>query len=139
MSKACGLVTSCTRCKPMNSWVCPLANVRTRCAFQTFRNRVSAMGLQYNTQMSRAHLRYFFFTLAVAAAMSVARGHGQDAGALQGFVASFLPAIDRGVIAPLSHWRGPPEALARESMSHSVVALDRTGMSGAHYVAGRVI
>jgi serine protease len=91
--------------------------------------------------MSRAHVRYFFFTftLAVVAALSVARGHGQDAGALQGFVASFLPAIDRGLIADLSHSPGSPETLVRESMRHSVVALDRTGASGAHYVAGRVI
>jgi len=97
------------------------------------------MGLQYNTQMSRANLRYFFFMLAVAAALSVARGHGQEAGPLQGFVTSFLPAIDRGVIADLSHSPGSPETLVRESMRHSVVALDRTGASGAHYVAGRVI
>src|SRR5436190_4513033 len=123
MSKACGLVTSCTRCKPMNSWVCPLANVRTRCAFQTFRNRVSAIGLQYNTQMSRANLRYFFFTLAVAAALSVARGRGQDAGALRVFLpASILPAIDRGVVSDMSHWPGSHEALVREAMRHSVVA-----------------
>ena len=90
--------------------------------------------------MPRAHLRYFFFTLAVAAALSVARSQGQDAGAPRAFLpASILPAIDRGVVADMSHSPGSPEAVVRESMRHSAVALDRTGASGTRYVAGRVI
>jgi serine protease len=90
--------------------------------------------------MPRAHLRYFFFMLAVAAALSVARSHGQDAGALRTFLpASPLPAIDRGVVSDISHSPGSPDAVVRESMRHSVVALDRTGASGTRYVAGRVI
>src|SRR3954467_14252106 len=98
------------------------------------------MGLRYNPQMPRAHLRYFFFTLATAAALSAVRGHGQTAGAPRTFLpASILPAIDRGVVGDISHSPGSPEALVRESMRHSVVTLDRTNTSGTHSVAGRVI
>ena len=90
--------------------------------------------------MPRTHLRYFFFMLAVAAALSAARSQGQDVGVLRTFLpASLLPAIDRGVVSDFSHFPGSPEALVRESMRHSAVALDRTGASGTHYVAGRVI
>ena len=77
---------------------------------------------------------------AVATALLVARGHGQTAVPARIFLpASVLPAIDRGVSSDVSHSPASPEALVRESMRHSVVALDRTGVSGAHYVAGRVI
>ena len=102
------------------------------------------MGLQSNTKMPRAHLRYFFFTLAVAAvaAAFTARAvvHGQDAGAFRSFLpASILPAIDRGLAADWSHAPGTPEALVRESLRHSIVTLDRVGSSGTRYIAGRVI
>jgi len=90
--------------------------------------------------MPRAHLRYFFFTLAAAAALSAVRGHGQDAGTFRTFLpASILPAIDRGVVSDASHSPDSPEAVVRESMRHSTVALDRTGAAGTRYVAGRVI
>ena len=36
MSNACGLVTSWTRCRPMNSCVCPVGRRRTVCRSQTF-------------------------------------------------------------------------------------------------------
>src|SRR5580704_11823928 len=120
MSKACGLVTSCTRWRPMNNCVCPLASVRTRCAFQTFRKRVSAMGLRYNAEMPRARLRYVFFTVGLiftvaAAALSVAHGQGQAPGALRAILpASLLPAIDRGLVSDLSHAPGSPQSLVRE-------------------------
>src|SRR6478735_9192928 len=102
------------------------------------------MGLQYNTGMPRAHPRYFFFTLAVAAAAAAfaARAvvHGQDAGAFRSFLpAGILPAIDRGLAADWSHAPGTPEAIMRESLRHSIVTLDRAGSSGTRYVAGRVI
>jgi len=90
--------------------------------------------------MPRAHLRYFFFMLTVAAALSAVRSHGQNASAPRTFLpASILPAIDRGVVGDTSHSPGSPEAVVRESMRHSTVALDRTGVSGARYLAGRVI
>ena len=94
--------------------------------------------------MPRAHLRYFFFTLAVAAvaAAFTARAvvHGQDAGAFRSFLpASILPAIDRGLAADWSHAPGTPQAIDRESMRHSIVTLDRVGSSGTRYIAGRVI
>ena len=91
------------------------------------------MGLQYNTKMPRAHLRYFFFTLAVAAvaaafaarAVGTARTPERSASFLP---ASVLPAIDRGVarrlVACAGHRR---EAVVRESMRRSTVALDRVG------------
>ena len=101
------------------------------------------MRLQYNTKMPRAHLRYFFFTLAAAAVAAFAARavvHGQDAGAFRSFLpASILPAIDRGVVSDTSHVPGSPEALIRESLRHSTVALDRVGASGTRYLAGRVI
>ena len=92
--------------------------------------------------MPRASRRYFFFTLAVAAlaAASAARMHGQDTGAFRTFLpASILPAIDRGVMSDTTHAPGTPEAIVRESIRHSTVAVDRVSPSGARYVAGRVI
>jgi serine protease len=95
--------------------------------------------------MPRARLRYVFFTVGLiftvaAGALSVAHGQGQDPGALRAILpASLLPAIDRGLVSDLSHAPGSPQSLVRESMTHSLVALDRIGASGAHYVAGRVI
>src|SRR3954469_335707 len=51
MSKACGLVTSCTRCSPTNSCVCPLDSVLTACAFQTLWKRVGiAERLEYHPE-----------------------------------------------------------------------------------------
>jgi serine protease len=102
------------------------------------------MGLQYNTKMPRAHLRYFFLTLALAAvaAAFAARAvvHGQGPGAFRTFLqASILPAIDRGVVFDPTHVPGSPEELMRESLRQSTVTLDRIGTSGAHFVAGRVI
>ena len=40
MSNACGVVTSCTRCSPTKSCVCPFGSFRTVWAFQTFSRRV---------------------------------------------------------------------------------------------------
>jgi serine protease len=102
------------------------------------------MGLQYNTKMSRAFLRNFFLTLTVAAIATALAGrvnlHGQAGAAARTFLpASILPAIDRGVVSDPTHVPGSPEALIRESLRHSTVTLDRTGTSGAHYIAGRVI
>jgi serine protease len=102
------------------------------------------MGLQYNTKMRRAFLRNFFLTLAVAAIATALAGrvnlHGQAGAAARTFLpASILPAIDRGVVSDPTHVPGSPEALIRESLRHSTVTLDRTGTSGAHYIAGRVI
>lgn len=89
--------------------------------------------------MVRVRLRYFFLTLAVIAFVA-ARIHGQDAGAFRTFLpASILPAIDRGVVRDLSHAPGTPEAIVRQSIAESAVALDRISTSGAHYIAGRVI
>ena len=41
MSKACGVVTSWTRCRPTNSCVWPLGSFLTVWAFQTFSSRVA--------------------------------------------------------------------------------------------------
>ena len=43
MSKACGVVTSWIRCRPMNSCVCPFGRRRTVCASQTFSSRVEGI------------------------------------------------------------------------------------------------
>ena len=94
--------------------------------------------------MPRAFLRNFFLTLTVAAIATALAGrvnlHGQAGAAVRTFLpASTLPPIDRGVVSDTSHAPDSPQALARESLRHSTVTLDRTGMSGAHYIAGRVI
>ena len=42
-SNACGLVTSCTRWRPMNNCVCPVGRRRTVCASQIFCSSVCPM------------------------------------------------------------------------------------------------
>src|SRR5712664_292737 len=97
------------------------------------------MGLQYNTRMARAY-RYRFLTLTAAATLFLARGYAQDSGFIRIFLqANTLPAIDRGVVADMSHAPGSIETLTRQSIRASSVGLDRIGESGTHYVAGRVI
>src|SRR5262245_4243327 len=77
------------------------------------------MGLRYNVEMSGAHVRYFFFTLAAVATLIVARGHGQSVIAPRTFLYPYsLPAIDQGLMR---------------------VTRDRTGPSGSTYAAGRLI
>src|SRR5262245_20680004 len=41
--KACGVVTSWIRCRPISSWVCPDGSVRTECASHTLSSSVRAM------------------------------------------------------------------------------------------------
>jgi len=80
--------------------------------------------------------------VAAVAAASVARAvlHGQESGAFRSILpASALPAIDRGVVADWSHAPDTPEAIVRESIRHSAVAVDRLSPSGARYISGRVI
>jgi serine protease len=93
--------------------------------------------------MPRAFLRNCFLTLTIAAIATAVAGrvslHGQ-AGAFRTFLpASILPPIDRGVVADTSHAPDTPQALVREGMRHSTVTLDRVGISGSSYIAGRVI
>src|ERR1017187_10004510 len=52
ISKACGLVTSWTRCRPTKSWVCPVGSFRTVWRSQTFENRVA--GMAFSSRRSRA-------------------------------------------------------------------------------------
>jgi serine protease len=98
------------------------------------------MRLQYNAEMPRAHLRSFFFTLAVAAALGVARGRGQDAAPPRTVLYPYtLPAVDRGLALDVSPGLQHLAALGGQSHPLSRVMLDRTGRSGTPYVPGRVI
>src|SRR2546425_1025427 len=127
------------RCRPMNNCVCPLGSVRTRCAFQTLRNKVSDMGLRYNTEMLRRY-GYVFLTATSIATLFLTRSSAQDFGSTRVFLQpNTLPAIDRGVVDDRSHAPGSRETLTRQSIRTSSVPLDRIGRSGTHYVAGRVI
>src|SRR5580765_2503650 len=98
------------------------------------------MGLRYNAEMSGVHVRYFFFTLTVAAALLVARGHGQSAADPRMFLYPYsLPAVDQGPMGDLTRDPATQAAFARRAGSSSAVMLDRSGSAGSTYVAGRVI
>src|SRR6478609_2101288 len=98
------------------------------------------MGLRYNVEMSGAHVRYFFFTLTAAAALFVARGHGQTATEPRTLLYPYsLPAVDQGPMGDLTLGPSTAAAFARRAGSASAVTLDRSGSSGSTYVAGRVI
>ena len=81
--------------------------------------------------------------LAAAAALFVARGHGQDAGQFRTVLYPYtLPAVDRGLALDVSPGLEHLAALASRSRQLSTLptrTLDRTGRSGTPYVAGRVI
>src|SRR5438093_13023065 len=99
------------------------------------------MGLRYNAEMSGVHVRYFFFTLTLAAAWFVAPGHGQSAPEPRTFLYPYsLPAVDQGPMGDLTREPATEAAFARRAESSSpAVTLDRSGSSGSTYVAGRVI
>jgi serine protease len=88
----------------------------------------------------RPRLRNFFFTLAAALALFVARGHGQDPGQARTALYPYtLPAVDRGLST--AEGPGPVRLSTLSSRARTLQAstLDRTGRTGAPYVAGRVI
>jgi serine protease len=98
------------------------------------------MGLRYNVEMSGAHVRYFFFMLTAAAALLVARGHGQSAFEPRTFLYPYsLPAVDQGAMGEPTRGPATAAAFARRARSSSAVTLDRSGSAGSTYVAGRVI
>jgi serine protease len=89
--------------------------------------------------MASRHLRNLFLTLVVMALVA-ARIHGQGAGAFRTVLpASILTPIDRGLVSDASHAPDSPQALVREALRHSSVTLDRVGIAGSNYIAGRVI
>jgi serine protease len=97
------------------------------------------MGLRYNVEMSGVHFRYFFFTLT-AAALLVARGHGQSAIEPRTFLYPYsLPAVDQGPMGEFARGPATSAAFALRAGSSSAVTLDRSGSAGSTYVAGRVI
>lgn len=78
--------------------------------------------------------------LAAAAALFVARGHGQDAGQFRTFLyPNTLPAVDRGLALDVSPGLQHLAALAGRSRPLATVTLDRIGRAGTPYVTGRVI
>src|SRR5438477_791159 len=141
MSKACGVVTSWTRWRPTNSCVCPLGNFRTVWAFQTLLKSVSAMGLHYNTQMHRPHVPYVLLAAVPAIATYFwVHAHAQGAGRARRVLYPYtLPAIDRGLSPDIVRMPRASTSLNRRRLTPSAATLDRTGRSGSHYAAGRII
>jgi serine protease len=98
------------------------------------------MGLRYNVEMSGAHVRYFFFTLAAAAIVFTGRGHGQSPIEPRTFLFPYsLPAVDQGLMGDLAPGPATSAAFARRAALSPSITLDRTGSAGSTYVAGRVI
>jgi serine protease len=82
----------------------------------------------------------FVLTFAAASVLVLlggARGHGQNPGQLRTLLSPYpLPAVDQGVLADESLGPTRQSTLAPRARMKS---LDRTGQSGATYVAGRII
>jgi serine protease len=82
----------------------------------------------------------FLLTYAAASALVLlagARGHSQSSAQLRTRLAPYpLPAVDQGVLADESLGPARRSAIAHRARATS---LDRTGRSGATYVAGRLI
>jgi serine protease len=88
--------------------------------------------------VTRSRHSDFLLTLAAAAALMIASSHAQDPGEARTALYPYsLPAVDLG----LSTAEGPEPARLSTLASRARVAatLDRTGRTGAPYVAGRVI
>src|SRR3979409_2592147 len=92
--------------------------------------------------MSARHVQVGVFTLflAVFGVLGV-RGRGQSPSPVSGIVVDYfaLPAIDRGLMPDLSRAPDSPESKIRASIRAVNATLERVGVSGSRYVAGKVI
>jgi serine protease len=90
--------------------------------------------------MARLQKVFFTFALALLAVYS-AHGHGQTMAAASGVVVDYFapPAIDHGLLVRFSRAPDSAEAQMRSAIRLGNSPLDRVGIGGAHYVAGRLI
>jgi serine protease len=92
--------------------------------------------------MSARHVQIGIFTLflAVFGVLGV-RGRGQSSAPVSGIVVDYfaLPAIDRGLMPDISRAPDSPESKIRASIRPVNATLERVGVSGSRYVAGKVI
>jgi serine protease len=92
--------------------------------------------------MSARNVQVAVFTLflAVFGVLGV-RGRGQSPAPVSGIVVDYfaLPAIDRGLMPDLSRAPDSPESTIRASVRAVNATLERVGVSGSRYVAGKVI
>ena len=87
-------------------------------------------------------IRLVFFTLGFAAVVCFgARGHGQTPSPRSGIVVDFTapPPIEQGIFSSVQRSPDSIETKIRAAIRTSSVPLDRVGVSGAHYIAGKVI
>src|SRR2546427_1620940 len=92
--------------------------------------------------MSGRQVQISFFTLFLALfAMLGVRGRGQSHAPVAGIVLDYFapPAIDRGLMPDLSRSPDSPESKIRASIRPVNATLERVGVSGSRYVAGKVI
>ena len=90
--------------------------------------------------MARLQKVFFTFALALLAVYS-AHGHGQTMAAASGVVVDYFapPAIDHGLLVRFSRAPDSAEAQMRSAIRLGNSPLDRVGIGGAHYVAGKLI
>src|SRR2546426_1765768 len=92
--------------------------------------------------MSGRQVQISFFTLFLALfAMLGVRGRGQSPAPASGIVLDYFapPAIDRGLMPDRSRAPDSPESKIRASIRPVNATLERVGVSGSRYVAGKVI
>ena len=79
--------------------------------------------------------------LALLVSVYSAHGRGQTPGAASGVVVDYFapPAIDHGLLVRFSRAPDSAEAQMRSAIRLGNSALDRVGIGGAHYVAGKLI
>jgi serine protease len=90
--------------------------------------------------MSRFQKVLFICALALLVVYSV-RGRGQAPDSASGVLVGFFapPAIDQGLLVRFSRAPDSPEAKMRSEIQLGSRALDRVGIGGAHYLAGKLI
>ena len=90
--------------------------------------------------MARLQKVFFTFALALLAVYS-AHGHGQTMAAASGVVVDYFapPAIEHGLLVRFSRAPDSAEAQMRSAIRLGNSPLDRVGIGGAHYVAGKLI
>src|SRR6266568_2898689 len=92
--------------------------------------------------MSGSHKLLFTFALAIllVVGMYTVRGLGQSSAASGIVVNTFAPPpIDHGLVARFSRSPDSPESQIRSAIRLGNSPLDRVGIGGAHYVAGKLI
>ncbi len=88
----------------------------------------------------RSSLVALSLTVAAAAILGTVHGHGQTARGSRQLLDKFAPpAIERGISPLMTQAPDSPDVMRRRSIRAASAIADRTGASGAPYVAGKVI